>query len=48
MIDKVATLRAAWHDPRTGARTAATGKHGDGGVQFETPEPGDWVLVLRR
>ena len=48
VVDKVAAGRAAWHNPRTGARTAATGQHGNGGVQFETPEPGDWVLVVRR
>jgi hypothetical protein len=40
--------RAAWHDPRTGARTDAQGTAAGGQIRFETPGDGDWVLVLRR
>jgi hypothetical protein len=35
-------LSATWFDPRTGERHPAAQK----GDQFETPAPGDWVLVL--
>jgi hypothetical protein len=40
--------RAAWHDPRTGARTDAQGTAAGGQIRFETPGDGDWLLVLRR
>jgi hypothetical protein len=36
-----------WHDPRTGARTRATGVRSGSVMRFETPAAGDWVLVLR-
>ena len=40
--------RAIWFNPRTGARTDARSAAGGGIVTFETPEPGDWVLLLTR
>jgi hypothetical protein len=34
-------LTATWFDPRTGQRTPAAS-----GPEFETPSPGDWLLIL--
>lgn len=40
-------LKAEWLDPRTGAATPA-GKHKPTpAVEFKTPGPGDWLLLLR-
>jgi uncharacterized protein DUF4038/uncharacterized protein DUF5060/collagenase-like protein with putative collagen-binding domain len=38
--------RAAWHNPRTGARTRASGVRAGSTVRFETPGEGDWVLIV--
>ncbi|MPY90839.1 MAG: DUF4038 domain-containing protein [Luteitalea sp.] len=38
--------RATWFDPRTGARTNASGVRSGQEVAFETPSHGDWVLIV--
>lgn len=37
----------AWINPRTGQRSTAVGLVGGNACQFPTPEPGDWLLVLK-
>lgn len=44
-IDPIDAFRASWVDPRTGAVSAAE-PVADG--HYETPDDGDWVLVLKR
>ncbi len=36
-----------WHNPRTGARSVAKSTRSKSAVRFDTPEEGDWVLVVR-
>ena len=38
--------RAAWIDPRTGARQPAVGWQPGAGVEVKTPGAGDWLLLL--
>jgi hypothetical protein len=40
--------RAIWFNPRTGARTDARSAGAAGVLAFDTPGPGDWVLLLTR
>jgi len=45
--DRLAAYRRAqWHDPRTGEREAAHWPAAGPAGEFNTPGPGDWVLVL--
>jgi len=37
----------SWINPRTGQRSTAVGLVGGYTCQFPTPEPGDWLLVLK-
>ena len=37
-----------WFNPRTGARTAASGKTAGDATEFLTPTEGDWLLVLKK
>jgi hypothetical protein len=37
---------ASWIDPRTGRRADAHGEAGSGTLSFETPGPGDWLLLI--
>jgi hypothetical protein len=37
---------AAWVNPRSGARHAATGQPSADIVRFETPAEGDWILLV--
>jgi hypothetical protein len=46
--DHVPKGRAAWHDPRTGARSEARAVREGATVRFETPGEGDWVLLVSR
>jgi hypothetical protein len=46
--DHVPKGRAAWHDPRTGARPEARAVREGATVRFETPGEGDWVLLVSR
>jgi hypothetical protein len=46
-VDGLLPGRAAWHDPRTGRRTAATGVRSGAVTRFKAPGEGDWVLVVR-
>ena len=43
-----ADLAAVWFDPRTGARTPATAVSRGDSLAYDTPTPGDWVLLLER
>ena len=38
---------ATWFNPRTGARSAATGVRLESTVRFDAPGEGDWVLVFK-
>jgi hypothetical protein len=38
----------SWLNARTGARSTAVGLIGGNTCQFPTPEPGDWLLVIRQ
>jgi hypothetical protein len=40
--------RATWSNPRTGARTNASGVRSGEIVRFDPPGEGDWVLVIKR
>lgn len=40
-------LKAHWLDPRTGAATPAGAHKPAPAVEFNTPAPGDWLLLLR-
>jgi hypothetical protein len=44
----VPTGGATWFNPRTGVRTDASRSTADSVATFETPGPGDWVLVITR
>jgi hypothetical protein len=37
----------SWFNPRTGERTPAVAVVGARTCQFPTPEPGDWLLVMK-
>ena len=37
---------ARWVDPRTGARTTAVSTEAGSVIRFETPGPGDWLLLI--
>ncbi|PWU20170.1 MAG: hypothetical protein C5B50_04575 [Verrucomicrobia bacterium] len=37
-----------WFNPRTGENSPAVGVVGDKTTQFPTPDPGDWVLVMKQ
>jgi len=37
-----------WFNPRTGDNSPAVGVVGDRTTQFPTPDPGDWVLVMKQ
>jgi hypothetical protein len=43
----VAGAAAVWFNPRTGERTSAAVERSADALRFETPAPGDWVLLLR-
>ncbi len=36
-----------WFDPRTGKTNSAVAVVGPGSIKFPTPEPGDWILVVK-
>jgi hypothetical protein len=38
---------AGWLNPRTGESSPAAAVMGGGTCQFQTPDPGDWVLVVK-
>jgi len=40
--------RATWRNPRTGGQLAATGVRDGSVTRFETPTPGDWILLVDR
>jgi Protein of unknown function (DUF4038)/Domain of unknown function (DUF5060)/Putative collagen-binding domain of a collagenase len=42
-----ASPNVSWLNPRTGETTPAVAVVTGGACQFPTPEPGDWVLVMR-
>ncbi len=44
--DTVPRRRATWFNPRTGARTPATGARADTAVRFDPPGEGDWLLLF--
>ena len=56
-VDRTVALNAAalppgvtgqWFDPRTGARSGASGNSAGNALEFSTPEEGDWLLVLKK
>jgi hypothetical protein len=47
-VDALPRGTAEWHDPRTGARSRATGTRDGAIVRYQTPGAGDWALVVRR
>jgi Protein of unknown function (DUF4038)/Domain of unknown function (DUF5060)/Putative collagen-binding domain of a collagenase len=40
--------KVSWLNPRNGSVNPAVGVVGSSGCQFPTPEPGDWLLVIKR
>jgi len=41
------TPEITWYNPRTGEKTPAVAVVGPHTVQFPTPDPNDWVLLIR-
>jgi hypothetical protein len=39
-------LNACWYNPRSGERSPTAAQTSAEGMRFETPAPGDWVLLV--
>lgn len=46
-LDNLSPKQAWWFDPRTGERMPAAADTATGSHVFETPAPGDWVLLFQ-